>query len=344
MIDTVNIVCAIDEDTFNSLASYSTVKTAINCHSDLVLYSIFTDKVEGSYSSNLNVKIGSGVKYNFFDEVFHFYISIEGSYHKISKGYNSHNGFYDLEFIIRSMINLVECNYNIQLPDYNFWLLYRCDIAICFDLGNQENVKSYINSLSRCNYPRRKMKFYTDESLYLSGTTTTLKIYNKLMEFKKHDLKKFYNTDFNLENYINEINGFVRFECEIHKKKLNDLFNNKEVYCKEVNYDILKNVWSDEFMKLLKFIENDLEIVRGREHVLERLKSLYKPRLVNVLFNFYCSIQLNGVKDVQKYLSESTYYRNLKFLKEAKIDISQCYRVEECNFYCFNPFTSKEVA
>lgn len=344
MIDTVNIVCAIDEETFNCLASYSTVKTAINCHSDIVLYSIFTDKIEGSYSSNLSVKIGSGVKYNFFDSDFHYYIAIEGSYHKIIKGYNSHNGFYDLEFIIRGMINLVECNYSIQLPDFEYWLLYRCDIAICYNLDKQENVKSYINSLSRCNYPRRKMKFFTDESLYLSGTTTTLKIYNKLLEFKKHDIKKFVDTNFNLNDYIDEIRGFVRFECEIHKKKLMDIFNKKEVYCKEVSYDVLYKVWSDEFMKLLKFIENDLEIVRGREAVLERLKSIYKTRLVNVLFNFYCSIQLNGVKDVQKYLSERTYYRNLKYLKEAKIDISQCYKVEECDFYNFNPFTSKEVA
>lgn len=344
MIDTINIVCAIDENIFHHLARYSTVKTAINCFSDIVLYSIFTDKIEGSYSSNLVVKIGSGAKYNFFDKDFHFYISVEGSYHKIKKGYNSHHGFYDFEKICRSMINLVECSYNIQLPDYEFWLLYRCDIAICYDLESQDNVKSYINSLSRCNYPRRKMKFFSDETLYLSGTTTTLKIYNKFLEFNKHDLKKFINTDFNLSDYIIEIQGFVRFECEIHKKKLMDIFDTDIIFCKNVNYEILYKVWCDEFMKLLKFVENDLDIVRGREAVLERLKSLYRPRLVNVLFNFYCSIQLNGVKDVQKYLSESTYYRNIKFLKEAKIDISQSYKVEECEFYMFNPFTAKEVA
>ena len=344
MIDTVNIVCAIYEETFNYLASYSTVKTSINLHSDIVLYSIFTDKVEGSYSSNLVVKIGSGVKYNFFDEEFHYYISIEGSYHKIRKGYNSHNGFYNFEDVCFGMINLVENFYDIQLPYYDNWLLYRADIAICYDLKNQDNVKSYINSLSRCNYPKRKMKFFSDESIYISGTTTTLKIYNKLLEFKKHDLKKFLNSDFDLEKYTNEINGFIRFECEIHKKKLKDIFNKDDVYLKDVSYDKLYSVWSEEFMKLLKFVENDLEIVRGREAVLKRLQELYKPRLVNVLFNFYCSIQLNGVKDVQMYLSKPTYFRNLKFLKDAKIDISQCYKVEEIDYYSFNPFTSKEVA
>ena len=74
---------------------------------------------------------------------------------------------------------MVELTYGIELPDIEDWYLQRCDIAICYDLQNQNNVKSYINSLSRCNYPRRNAKFFYDESIYLSGTTTTLKIYNK---------------------------------------------------------------------------------------------------------------------------------------------------------------------
>ena len=43
-----------------------------------------------------------------------------------------------------------------------------------------------------CSYPRRNIKVYQDESIYLTGATTTLKIYNKMLEFKKHDIKKFY--------------------------------------------------------------------------------------------------------------------------------------------------------
>ena len=37
-----------------------------------------------------------------------------------------------------------------------------------------------------------------NESLYLTGTTTTLKIYNKLLEFRKHDLRKLSKTDFDV--------------------------------------------------------------------------------------------------------------------------------------------------
>lgn len=234
--------------------------------------------------------------------------------------------------------------YDIDLPDFSNWYLQRCDVAICFDLQNQDNVKSYINSLSRCKYPRRNIKFFYDESLYLSGTTTTLKIYNKLLEFKKHDIKKFINTNFDLVNYTNKISGFIRFECEIKKKMLVKLFNEKHIKIIDVNYTVLKNVWSEEFMKLLNIIERDLNIVRGRENVKKRLNDLYKPTKASRLYNFYCALQLNGQLDTKNSMSTRTYQRNVKELKNAKIDFSQSYKIEEIELFYFNPFEAKEVA
>lgn len=240
---------------------------------------------------------------------------------------------------------MVELTYSIKLPNIDKWYLQRCDIAICFDLENQNNVKSYINSLSRCNYPRRNAKFFYDESIYLSGTTTTLKIYNKLLEFKKHDMKHFKNSKFDIFEYMKKINGFVRFECEIKKKMLKNIYANEQhIKIINVSYEKLKNVWCEEFMKILQFIKNDLKIVRGREAVYQRLNELYKPAKANLLYNFYCAIQLNGLKDVKKNTTSSTYYRNIKELKQAKIDFSQSYKIEEIqNIFYFNPFEYKEV-
>lgn len=239
---------------------------------------------------------------------------------------------------------MVELTYGIKLPNIENWYLQRCDIAICYDLQNQDNVKSYINSLSRCSYPRRNAKFFYDESIYLSGTTTTLKIYNKLLEFKKHDLKHFVDSNFNTLDYMNKIQGFIRFECEIKKKILKNIYNNeKNIKLISVNYNDLKKIWSEEFMKVLQFIKNDLEIVRGREEVYKRLNEIYKPAKANLLYNFYCTIQLNGLKDVKLMTTSSTYYRNIKELKQAKIDFSQSYKIEENKIYYFNPFEYKEV-
>lgn len=343
MIDTIKIYTEIDKNTYLAIYNTSIIKTSYNKEDGEVFYEIINDHLEGSFDSRLSVRVGCGSKYRFCN--LGYYIEIEGSYHKLVRGYNSHNGFYNLQYISNSLIEMVELSYNIKLPIINNWFLQRCDIAICFDLKNQNNVKSYINSLSRCNYPRRNAKFYYDESIYLSGTTTTLKIYNKLLEFKKHDSKKFLNTNFNIANYESLISGFIRFECEIKKKKLQQLFNNdKHIKIINLNYEDLKKIWSDEFMKVIKIIENDLKIVRGREEVQNRLNSIFKPNKANRLFNFYCAIQLNGENVVKLNTSKYIFYRNIKDLKLAKIDFSQSYRVEETEIFYFNPFEYKEVA
>ena len=91
-------------------------------------------------------------------------------------------------------------------------------------------------------------------------------------------------------------------------------------------------------------INNDLELVRGREAVHDRLLNLYKPSKANRLYSFYCALQLNGESVVRDSFSKYIFYRNRKDLIEAKIDFSQSYKVIESDIYFFNPFTSIEVA
>lgn len=345
MIDTIKIYTQINKAIFDKIKSLSIIKSSYNCFDGEIYYEIINDHLIGSYDSRLSIRVGCGSKYHFAEDG--YYLEIEGSYHKIVRGYNSHNGYYDLNFVCKSLIELAENSYNVNLPNIDKWFLQRCDIAICFNLNNQENVKSYINSLSRCQYPRRNVKFYYDESMYLSGSTTTLKIYNKMLEFKKHDLKNFasnLDNSFDIYKYLDTIKGFIRFECEIKKKKLCSLFNNdKHIKVIEVNYNLLRNVWSEEFMKLLKIIKNDLEIVRSREDVYNRLNSLYKKCTANRLYNFYCCVKLIGFVDAKEKFSKSTFNRCIKQLKEAKIDFSQSYKIEEKEMFSFDPFEYKEV-
>lgn len=341
MIDTIKIYAEIDKETHDKIKSLSIVKSSIDNAINHLQYEIINDHLEGSYSSKLSVRVGCGAKYHFVN--LGYFIEIEGSYHKLVKGYNSHNGFYDIVSIGNNLINIVSCSYDLELPELEEWYLQRCDIAICYDLKTQENVKSYINSLSRCNYPRRNAKFYYDESIYLSGTSTTLKIYNKFLEFIKHDFKKFTNENFDLFTYEKTIAGFVRFECEIKKKMLQRVYNTMNIKLINVKYEDMKNVWSEEFMKIIKLVKNDLEIVRGREQVYERLNKLYKPEKANRLYSFYCAIQLNGENIVKDMYSSSTFYRNIDDLKTARIDFSQTYKIEEEEMFYFNPFEYQEV-
>ena len=343
MIDTVKVYTSINKDIYLKIYNTSIVKSSINKGSGELLYEIVNDSLEGSYSSKLSVRVGCGVKYHLAEN--DYYIEIEGSYHKIWKGYNAFDGIYNLQYIVNGFIELAENSYNIKLPPMENWYLQRIDIAKCFDIENQNNVCDYINSLSACRYARRKLKFYANESLYSSGTTTTLKIYNKALEFKKHDQLKFKDTDFNIEKFYNKIQGFIRFECEIKKKRLQTMYgiDKKHICVKDLDYDDFEKVWSDEFMKLLGMLESDLKIVRGKEEVKKRLLTIYGNSKGMRLFNFYCSIQLNGIDFVKKDTSKSVFYRNINELKEANVDYSQVYQIQELQHFWFNPFEYEEV-
>ena len=138
MIDSIKIYTEIDKETYDKIYSLSIIKTSFDNSTKDIFYEIINDHLQGSYDSRLSVRVGCGSKYHFVDKG--YFIEIEGSYHKIVKGYNSHNGYYNLQFVANSLIDMVELTYNVKLPDFENWYLQRCDIAICFDLKNQNNV------------------------------------------------------------------------------------------------------------------------------------------------------------------------------------------------------------
>lgn len=337
MIDTICIYTNITKEIYDIIYKKSIIKTSYSNYTGEMFYNIINDHLEGSYSSSLSVRIFNQDNY---------IIKIEGSLHKLKMGYNSHNGFTDLNYISNFLIGIVEDYYKIELPQLYKWNLNRVDIAICYDLHNQKNICTYINNLKKCTFPHRKIQFYKDQSLYFSGSTTTLKIYNKLLEFKKHDLKKFISTDFDIMEYLNIIQGYIRFECEIKKRKLLKFFNkDKDIKIIDLNYLELKKIWSGEFMKLLKCNEKELLMLNEKEKIRLLLEKNYKPVKARNLYNFYLSVLVEGLDFIKNNMSSSSFYRNLAELKKLNIDFSQTYNVEFSNTVInFNPFNYKEVA
>lgn len=341
MIDTIKIYTMISKEIYNIIKNNSIIKTSYNTSTGEIFYNIVNDKLEGSYSSSLSVRVGLGSKYKFIDN---YYLEVEGSFHKIVRGYNTHNGFYNIIAITKNLIDMLEKNYNVRLPDLRHWFLQRVDITKVFDLNTNENVRDYINNLSFCRYPRRKIKHYNDESIYMSGTTTTLKIYNKLIEFRKHDMKKLNDNGFPVFDFLPIIQGFIRFECEIKKKKLEEVYKSKYIRIRKINYKELEKIWSDEFMKMIRLFEKDLEVVRKKQDVERRLKTLYKENKANTLYNFYLSVMVDGLENVKARTKKSTYYDNIKALKDANVDFSQSTNINfDEHFIDFDPFSYPEV-
>lgn len=74
MIDTIKIFAMIDINIHDKISNNSIIKTSYNSGTGEIFYKIINDKLEGSYSSSLSVRVGEGAKYNFKDK---YYIEIE---------------------------------------------------------------------------------------------------------------------------------------------------------------------------------------------------------------------------------------------------------------------------
>lgn len=342
MIDTIKIFCGISEEVYNIINSQGDCKCSYNKTTGQLYYDITTSNLLGSFDGRLSIRTCPGSMYNIFGNV----LVVEGSFHKFSKGQNAYDGYYNLQKIVLSIKKYLEDYFNVVLPGLRHWFLQRIDIAVCFDLCNNDNVKKYINNLSKCNYPRRNLKFYEDESIYISGTSTTLKIYNKLREFKKNDLNNLKNTSFDFFSHIIKIDGFVRFECEIKKRKLVDLYDKKFIRVSYVNYYDLEKIWESEFMKLLGMVKNDIKKIRDKEDAYTRLINVYGNRKGKNLYLFYMTLLCEGKKFLKNSYCSSSYYTNLKLLREAGVDYSQTYKIdiENSDIIDIDIFTFERVA
>ena len=89
---------------------------------------------------------------------------------------------------------------------------------------------------------------------------------------------------------------------------------------------------------------SSLEIVYERVSVKSRLESLYKEVRARNLYNFYILIQAQGLQEVKRNTNRSMYYKNISYLKKAKIDFTQKLNLDlTTNTISFNPFEAPEV-
>lgn len=162
MIDTMKIYTEIDKNLYNFILYKQNVSTKFNASTGELFYEVSSEDLKGSYDSNIHCSVGRGSKYGFINS---YYIEIECSIHKVLKGHNAYDGFYNLTYCAMKLVMIIEQYYDVKLPDIEEWFCNRVDIAKNFDLDTQEKVQSYINSLKLLSFPRRKKQVYA-ESIY----------------------------------------------------------------------------------------------------------------------------------------------------------------------------------
>lgn len=287
-------------------------KMAIDMKTGEQLYRFTSDSLKGSYDSRIMIKIDKN-KYN------NNIVIIEGSVHKNLLGQNAVGMTDNYKLCVYWFVGLIEEQFNVRLPSWKDWIPRRIDFAKVFDLDNSKNVSKYINGLTALTYPRRKVDRHEDESIYIKGSTSVLKFYNKGLEFKVHDynrLKRFFKYE-QMIYFLEIVNKLLRVEVEIKWRLIKSKYGDN-VTCNDIELHWLQNIFEDEIYKFLK--EGDsVRIVRTSEKVKERLIQFYNKRLASILYGTWFILTTHGESEAKELIEQRTYRRHIKQLKEAGI-------------------------
>lgn len=299
-------------------------KMAVDVSTGEQLYCFTTSELEGSYDYRIRIRIKDS-KYVYdkgktVKKETGYFLEVECSLHKLLLGHNVCGGSNDLYRSIAYLVNLLEYHFCVKLPDFHLWEVLRIDLAEIFRLPSLKAVLLYIDSLKNLRYPRRKTVVYDNECVYWSGKTTTLKIYSKGLEYRKHDFKRI-SIIFGENNAVmlSEIaDRILRVEVEIKRMKLVSTFKRVPRVC-DLNMNVLYNIYDNEVGKVLNGGENEMNIVRISRDVEDVLFKKYSKDMAKSLLGTWYMLVQRGEKHVKRILSDRTFYRHKKLLKNAGI-------------------------
>lgn len=267
------------------------------------------------------------------------YLIVECSIPKAMHGQNVYGVIEDMQSACESVRILLQQLMGIELPHTGNWTVQRVDWAESFQLPYQA-VQEFFEGIYHVAFPRRKMQKYGNESIFVPGTTTTIKIYHKGPEFQKNDRKRL---GWVLRNFFQEIrprnagpdwaqtqayrkvaaiqrlaNNRLRAEVEVHAEKLDYDFGHKPKV-REISTAYLQAVFDKEMARLLREGSEGVNVVRSSLAVRDRLEARFTPELAGLLHGFWLGLATHGEDDMKKRSTRATFYRRRKQLVDAGV-------------------------
>ncbi len=267
------------------------------------------------------------------------YLIVECSVAKAFHGHNVYGVIDDLQTASEHLRDLLQQLLGTALPHTRNWTVQRVDWAENFQLPYLA-VQEYFEGIYHVAFPRRKMQKYSNESIFVPGTTTTIKIYHKGPEFQKNDRKRL---AFVLRSQFQQnrppkappewayqqasrqvaalqrlANNRLRAEVEIHAEKLDYDFD-KKPKVHEVTTEYLQAVFDKEMRRLLREGQEGVRIVRTSLAVRDRLEARYSQELAGLLHGFWLGLATHGEDDMKHRQTRATFYRRRKQLVDAGV-------------------------
>ncbi len=336
----------IDIETKDRIITFCNVYEGINFETGEILYQFTSGELEGSYDYRIRITVDNTewVNENGIPEkiLVPWYVKVECSLHKLMMNHNVYGGPTDIKKSVAYLVDFLEKSMSIYLPYYDIWQVEKIDVSKIFNCKAKVICKKIMENLRNSYYTRRKPIIF-DTSLMFAGSTCTNKFYWKGPEFKKHDFKrvekyikrevdKSYSVDNGdiirhklallykkYELLLEKSMRIIRFECSIKLRKLKELFGSDKVFVFMLDDKILESFRDSELKKIIKEDENEMDIVRRSDLVLERLSDLYSMELSNSLYSTWTKLVQFGEEKTKETLARRTYYKYRKLLIESGI-------------------------
>lgn len=347
MYDTVVIKSPeIDPEIVDKILTFCRIYEGVDIFTGELLYRFTSGELEGSYDYRIRIKVDntewikedSPVPKRVYT---YWHIVVECSLHKLLMNHNCYGGPADIKKSIAYLVRFLENVMIVDLPNYEEWELKRIDVAKIYHFNNKNICKKIVSNMRNSYYSRRKPRIF-DTSVMFSGSTSTVKLYWKGPEFEKHDykrLKKYILREVDLswnkdncdllqhklaimqkhfDQVLEKAYRIIRYECEIKPRKLKEAFGSDTVLVKNLSDERLHAIAEEELFRLMKEDEN-MEIVRRSDLVLERLHQLYGANQANALYSTWTKLVQFGEERTKETISRATFYRHKKLLVEAGV-------------------------
>lgn len=267
------------------------------------------------------------------------YLIVECSVAKAFNGQNVYGVVENMQEACERLRTLLQQLLGAPLPPTANWTVQRVDWAENFQLPYQA-VQEFFEGIYHVAFPRRKMQKYSNESIFVPGSTTTIKLYHKGPEFQKNDRKRLYVVLRSLyqQNRPKDVaaewasnkasrsltalqrlaNNRLRAEVELHAEKLDYDFGHKPKV-REITTEYLQAVFDKEIQRLLREGNGSVQIVRNSLAVRDRLEAHYSQELAGLLHGFWLGLSTHGEDDMKKRLTRPTFYRRRKQLVDVGV-------------------------
>lgn len=267
------------------------------------------------------------------------YLIVECSVAKAINGQNVYGVIEDMQGACERVRTLLQQLLGVTLPPTANWTVQRVDWAENFQLPYQA-VQEFFEGIYHVAFPRRKMQKYSNESIFVPGTTTTIKLYHKGPEFQKNDRKRLFVV---LRNEYQQnrphgappewatnkasrrltalqrlANNRLRAEVELHAEKLDYDFGHKPKV-REITTEYLQAVFDKEIQRLMREGNGAVQIVRTSMAVRDRLDARFTQELAGLLHGFWLGLATHGEDDMKKRFTRPTFYRRRKQLVDSGV-------------------------